>query len=163
MMVQEEADVEEAMLAETRTEVGYADNKASFVLAALGIGFGAIIGSLLGTDWKAPNEGIGEVAWWVGACMAVLSVALAGAAVWPRSTRRRGRDDIYYWADVARLPTAADLAQQLNCSPPISKDRTRDQLWQLSKIVASKYSLIRGALVSGGLAVVAFLIAVAFD
>ena len=42
-------DVELVILAEARREVGAADHKASMVLAVLGIGFGALLGGLMGT------------------------------------------------------------------------------------------------------------------
>jgi Family of unknown function (DUF5706) len=81
----EERRVEAAMLAEARADIGYADHKASMVLAALGIGFSALLGGLFASDWL-PTDLVGwaEVLWWIGGLLAVASVIFAGLAVWPR-------------------------------------------------------------------------------
>lgn len=49
--------VEDELLAEARTEVGYADQKASIILAALGIGFSAFLAGTYASDWR---EALGE-------------------------------------------------------------------------------------------------------
>ena len=148
--------VEEAMLAEARVEVSYADHKASMVLTALGIGFGAVTGGLLAGDWKPSDQGGGEFAWWVGAILALLSVVIAAAAVWPRYPRRGKSSELFYWRDVASLATYEDFVKQIGGRPPSDPSRTQHQLWELSKIVATKYRLIRAAFVAAGLAGAAF-------
>lgn len=153
--------VEEAMLAEARVEVSYADHKASMVLASLGVGFGAVIGGLLAGDWKPANQGDGEWAWWVGVCLAVASVAFAAAAVWPRYRRRAEREGLHYWGDVGLVPSYDELCRRLDEAPPSAATRTRSQLWVLSRIVATKYRLIRAAFVGAALAVVAFAMSAA--
>lgn len=156
-MSESNAGVEEMMLAEARTEVSSADQKASIILAALGIGFGVVLGGLLAGDWTPSDQGAGEWAWWVSAALALLSVVVAAAAVWPRYSKRAS-GVIHYWGDVARLSSAEDLSKELNTTPPIQRQRTLDQLWHLSRIVVAKYTFIRVALIAAGLAVVACLI-----
>lgn len=153
--------VEEAMLAEARIEVSYADHKAALVLASLGVGFGAVIGGLLAGDWKPADQGDGEWAWWFGVCLAVASVALAAGAVWPRYPRRGDSEKIYFWGDVASLTSYDQLSKRLDEVPPLAGDRTRRQLWVLSSIVMTKYRLVRAAFVAAALAVVTFAISAA--
>jgi hypothetical protein len=148
--------VEEAMLAEARAEVGYADQKASLLLAALGIGFGAIIGGLLAGSWKPSDQGGGELAWWIGVCLAAASVGIAAGAVWPRYARRKVGSDVFYWGHVAALESFDEFTKALDANPPTSEERTGHQLWELSRIVARKYRLIRIAFVAAGCATVAF-------
>lgn len=154
---------EEAMLAEARVEVSYADHKASMVLAALGIGFGALTGGLLAGDWKPSDQGEGELYWWIGLVLSVTAISCAAAAVWPRYPRRGGHRSlgVYFWGDVASMKSFEDLVEHLDDSPPSPGDRTRSQLWALSRIVATKYSLIRGAFVLAALAVVFFAVSAA--
>jgi hypothetical protein len=153
--------VEDAMLAEARVEVSYADHKASMVLASLGVGFGAVIGGLLAGDWKPADQGDGEWAWWVGVCLAVVSVAFAAGAVWPRYPRRGKSEELYFWGDVASMTSYDELSKRLDDAPPSAGRRTRSQLWLLSSIVAAKYRLIRAAFAAAALAVVAFAVSAA--
>lgn len=149
------------MLTEARVEVSYADHKASMVLAALGIGFGTLIGGLLAGDWKPADQGDGEVAWWIGLVLALAAVSCAAAAVWPRYPRKGQSVGVYFWGDVASMKSFDEFAKRLDKSPPSLGDRTRSQLWALSRIVATKYSLIRGAFVGAALAVLSFAISAA--
>lgn len=149
------------MLAEARVEVSYADHKASMVLAALGIGFGAVLGGLLAGDWKPSDQGDGEPALWVGLAFALGAVACAAGAVWPRYSRRNKSSDVFYWGEVARVASFEDFTNRLDDAPPSSRTRTRRQLWDLSKIVATKYLLIRSAFVAAGLAFCAFAVSAA--
>lgn len=151
---------EQAMLAEARTEISYADHKASMVLAALGVAFGAVLGGLLARDWKPGDQGDGEWAWWVGCICALAAVASAALAVWPRYSKS---DDlgVYYWGQIARLDSEAEMNNRLDKPGMNEKDRTRHQLWALSRIVLTKYGHIRRAFVLAGASTVLFAISTA--
>lgn len=152
-------DLEENLLEEARTEVGYADSKASFVLAGLSIGFSALLGGILANDWRPTDlESVFEVLWWVGAGLAALSVVSAVSAVWPRTGNSSLDRPIYYWGQVAQLQKKADLSESLDSNPPVRASRTRDQIWHLSRLVARKYYWVRVAIVLGGLAALAFTV-----
>lgn len=70
--------LEDVILAEARTEISYADNKASTLLAALGIGFGAFLGGLFVSDWRPTDlESWGEASWCVASALSVAAVGLA--------------------------------------------------------------------------------------
>lgn len=129
------------MLAEARNEVGAADHKASMVLAVLGIGFGAVLGGLIARDWTPTDLNLaGSVLWWTGALTAAASVASAAAAVWPRFTLPPKSRDLFYWGHVATYQSLRELDNALDKHPPRLEDRTRHQLFELSRIVARKYS-----------------------
>jgi len=153
------AAVEERLLIEARQEVGYADGKASFVLAALSIGFSALLAGVLSNNWRPSDlEGLIEVVWWLASVAAVVSVGFASAAIWPRLGDTSDDRPIYYWGQVAKLGSADELSTRLDKQPPGETARTRDQLWALSKLVYRKYWLVRIALTAGWASLVLFIV-----
>jgi hypothetical protein len=154
-----ERRVEEAMLTEARDDISYADHKASMVLAALGIGFSALLGGLFASDWR-PTDLVswGEVAWWIGGACAIASVIFAGLAVWPRVGSKTPSDDVYYWGDVRRFASVKALTEHLDEAPVDVIARTRNQLWVISGIVVLKYQMIRRAMALGLSAIALFLL-----
>lgn len=154
------SDVELAMLTEARNEVGAADHKASMVLAVLGIGFGAVLAGLIARDWSpAELNPAGTVLWWTGALAAVSSVVAASSAVWPRFTLPPRSEVVFYWGHVATFRTLPELEDALDEHPPRLEDRTRHQLFELSRIVARKYSCVRIAMQLSAVAAPLFLLA----
>lgn len=149
-----EPAIEAAMLAEARADIVMADHKASMVLAALGIGFSALLGGLFASDWRPTDlTGWAEFFWWVGGVCAVASVILAGLAVWPRVG---DPDDthVYYWGDVRpRFASDAALGEYLDEHPINAIARTRNQFWVISGIVRRKYTMIRRAMRIGAVAI----------
>ncbi|WP_413230926.1 Pycsar system effector family protein [Occultella kanbiaonis] len=150
------------MLAEARAEVGTADAKASILLAALGVGFGALIAGLLAGDWEpADLEGLAEALWWIGAGFATASIVCAALAVWPRYVRSDASNGVHYWGHAATYKRLEDLACVLDSSShEDGRQRTRHQLWALSKIVSRKYTFVRSAIVTAGVASAALFISV---
>lgn len=153
-------EVEQIMLAEARADVVFADQKASMILAALGIGFGAVLAGLIAGDWR-PSQlaGAGEALWWVGAVAAIASLGCAAAAVWPRYSTKEAPQEISYWGHVAAFASVETFAAALDKTPVDRIHRTRHQLWRLSRIVRRKYRLVRASLSLTGIAVVFFLLA----
>lgn len=151
-------EIEQAMLAEARAEVAVADHKASMVLTALGVGFGALLAGVIAGSWR-PHEltGIYEVVWWFGAGLAGSSVVAAAAAVWPRWDSSRTTNGVYYWGDVAAHTTFQDLVDSLENDSATMERRTRQQLWALSRIVETKYRWVRRAFVLAAASVPSFL------
>lgn len=153
------ANLEIQMLNEARAEVALADNKASVILAAAGIGFGAVLGGLLSGDWRPSNYTTeGQVLWWIGAVSAFGVVAFSAAAMWPRFTTKSEDSLVTYWGHVARYTTLPDFEAAVQESEP-SRARTRHQLWRLARIVRKKYCLVRCSFVSGAMATVMFFLA----
>jgi hypothetical protein len=153
-------DVELAILAEARNEVGAADHKASMVLAVLGIGFGALLAGLIARDWNPRDlDALGAFFWWVAAALASSSVAAAALAVWPRFTVPAKTQDVFYWGHAAAFENQRTLDAVLDRHPPTLEDRTRHQLFALSRIVAKKYRYVRLAMALAGLSAPVFLLA----
>lgn len=153
------AKLEIQMLSEARAEVAIADQKASVVLAASGIGFGAVLAGLLAGNWKPSDYSTsGEVFWWLGAAFAFGVVLSVAVALWPRFTTKSEAGLVTYWGHIARYRTLTEFHDALEASP-VDADRTRHQLWRLARIVRLKYVCVRCALASGGVAVVLFVIA----
>lgn len=142
------------MLVETRDDVKHADQKASLILAALGIGFGAVLGGQLAGDFDSSAFSCaGQVVWWTGVLLAVGSVALAVLAVWPRFNL----DDsplygITYWGHIAAFEQLRDFEKALEEADTTSERRAAHQVWRLSRLVLLKYRLVRGSLVLGSIA-----------
>lgn len=152
------------MLAEARNEVGAADHKASMVLAVLGIGFGALLAGLIAREWSPHDLNmLGSIFWWAGASLAGLSVICAAGAVWPRFTLPHKTTEVFYWGHVATFNSQRELETALDKHPPRLDDRTRHQLFELSRIVARKYQCVRAAMVLSAIAAPLFLIAGAAD
>ena len=153
-------DYLESLLAEARVEVGYADHKASMVLAALGIGFSALLGGLYASSWEPSDFPLaGTILWWAGAVVALASVAAAALAVWPRigDESISAERPIYFWGQVARVDSVEALTEEFERNKPDPKRRTVDQLHALSKLVARKYRWVRWSLACGGGAAVLLL------
>jgi len=158
--VSAQTSIDQQLLAEARVEVGFADQKASLILAAVGVGFGALAAALLASDWK-PSElsGAGEALWWVGALLALTSVLAAAYSVWPRFSAKDIDEGIYYWGHVAHYKSLEQFTTAFNASMPKREDRTLHQLWHLSRIVKKKHSGVRVSLASALLAGCVFLFA----
>ena len=150
-------EAEREMLSEARSEVGFADHKASMVLAALSIGFSAFLGGVIASDWEPSDFGtLAATAWWLGALFAAAAVGLAAAAVWPRTGDRSGEGSIYFWGQAAEEASVDELSQRLDDHPVDPTARVRNQLFALSKIVRRKYRYVRLAMLSTGVAGVLF-------
>jgi hypothetical protein len=157
--VSRDADLVGPMLTETRAEVSIADHKASLVLAGLGVGFGAALGGLLAGDWSPDHlNGFARTVWWLAAAAAIASILCAAAAVWPRFKTSDVDDGILYWGHNATFESFDAWTARLDEQDHTPQDRDRRQLWELSRIVKPKYTLVRWALSLSGAAVGLFII-----
>lgn len=140
------------MLIEARDDVKHADQKASVLLAALGIGYSAILGGQLSGNWDSDSLScVGQVAWWVGVVLAGFSVIAAALAIWPRyRIDAAPKYGITYWGHVAGFEDAGALRKSLETTKADPMERVTDQLWRLSRIVLLKYRYVRAALLLAG-------------
>ncbi|MEU4387752.1 Pycsar system effector family protein [Promicromonospora sp. NPDC023805] len=147
------------MLQEARDEVISADQKASVILAVLGLGFGAALSGLVAGEWH-PDELApwSQAMWWSGLAAGALAVYFAGSAVWPRYTSADVNDGVHYWGHAARFTTLTALNEALTAQRIDHVARTRHQLWRLSHVVARKFRRIRLAM---GFAVAGAILALA--
>lgn len=156
-------DVERVMLEETRDDVKHADQKASTLLATLGVGFSLLISAQLQMDWNLHEISVLKaVALWTGIALGLSSVACAAAAIWPRfSVKKSSATAVTYWGHIASLRSVRDLGRELDRRPPRDSLRVRHQLWSLSRLVVLKYRFVRAALVLAGLGVLVLAAATA--
>ncbi len=148
------------LLDEAREEVGYADHKASIILAALGIGFSAVLGGMLASDWS-PSDlgGWSQLFWWLSAVLAGLSVLASSLAVWPRLGNPSPGRGIFYWGQVARFASKQEFSKAIEMLQPSFEERTKDQLWELARIVTKKYRWIRRSMVLFSISISGFALA----
>lgn len=142
------------MLSEAREDVQRADQKASVLLATLGIGFAVVTaGQFAGNFDLSKFSTCGQIIWWVGVVVATLSVALSALALWPRyRLNDRPEFGITYWGHIAAFKTLDDFDAALTAEGNPTNRRGRHQVWRLSKLVLAKYRSLRAAIVSGGAA-----------
>ncbi|MFE1959271.1 Pycsar system effector family protein [Streptomyces sp. NPDC059479] len=148
----EEAALEYAstLLAEARSEVDRADNKAQILLAGAGIGGGALAGGLLARSWS-PLELAASVQWlwWIGLAAGAGGIGLLGSVVYPRGSRRgaaTGGSTVEYFGDAAEYGTDAELGAAIGRSAAARLELTVSQLRQVSLIVALKYRAVAGSM-----------------
>ncbi|WP_148040153.1 Pycsar system effector family protein [Cryobacterium tepidiphilum] len=124
------------------------------LLAALGIGFGLVLSGQLAGDWSPDSlSARGASAWWVGAALAVASVAMVAMAVWPRFHAADLSGGIAYWGHVASYGSVQEFSEALEGNAMAAPDRTVHQLWHLSRLVRRKYAWIRRSMCVAGVAV----------
>jgi hypothetical protein len=156
-MAIDDFSIEADLLSEARTEVANADHKASVVLAALGIGFSAIMGGVFASNWRPSDlSDRGQTFWWFGAVCVSLSLISAATAVWPRTGEKTSNGPIYYWGQVAQTKSIAELCKRFEADPPDPAKRTTHQLYHLSHLVQRKYWWIRSAIGFGAAAALFF-------
>lgn len=155
------ASTAEAMLSEARADVVHADQKASVLLVALGVGFSAVLGGQLAGDFDSSAFTIcGQWVWWIGVALAVTAVSAAALAVWPRyRLDDRPQFGITYWGHVASFKSLESLETALKDQDRDDARRVAHQLWRLSKLVLLKYRLVRAGLILGSAAGLALAIA----
>jgi hypothetical protein len=152
-------DVTKDMLSAALAEVAIADTKASILLAALGIGFGSVFGGFLEGNWDPTQLGrVASVFWWLGAVMALASVAAAAYSLWPRYRTNRRPTEIYYWGHVAAFSSFSDFRSTLEASEVSAVQRVEHELWYVSRVVHRKYTLVRVALLLAGVASIIFVL-----
>jgi pycsar effector protein len=150
------------LLSETREELSRVDNKASLLLAAVGVVLGALIGGLAGSRWTPMSlNGAVQWLWWLGVASAATGILSIAAAVYPRiyprSTPEPGAP--VYYGHVSAYRDIGEFRQALDRLPSM-RDRLVNQTFVLSGIVQRKYALLRRGLWCLLLTIVACALAV---
>lgn len=152
------SDVLGVILDDTRDDLAKADQKASLVLAGLGVGLGAALAGAVSNDWSPSKpSSCPEFAWWSGAILLGIAVVLAGLAVWPRYELAKTPKQLHYWGDFAGLDGVSSLASQLKRLEPDMATRQASQLLVLSGTVLRKYRLVRWAMAASAVGVLLLL------
>lgn len=146
-------DTEIVMLQEARDEVASADQKASVILAVLGIGLGVVLSGVVEGAWRPSDLAFwAQVIWWSGMGLGALAAYFAGSAIWPRYRRADVTDGIRYWGHVAEFGSLPEIEAALDRDGVPLRQRTRHQLWRLSHVVVRKYLNVRRAMASAAAA-----------
>ncbi|MFJ5645104.1 Pycsar system effector family protein [Streptomyces sp. NPDC093223] len=144
------------LLAEARDEVRQADAKASLLLAGAGVALGAALSTTLtGRVYGRHVTDASAWLWWAGVCAATAGVTLLGWAVCPRTRRTTPATAhlVSYFGDVVALPKEA-LEERLVRTLRTPGVSLVDQIYEVSVIAATKYALVRRALILFGTAAV---------
>lgn len=145
------------LLDDARTDVAHADQKASILLATVGIGFSALFGSQL-----VDPSGLGVLGLWIygiSLAFAAASVVACSVALWPRyQTGDLPNGTVAYWANATEYESPADLGKALSLQSFDEESRSTYQLWHLSKLLLLKFRAVRASMVLGGLAAVLLLV-----
>jgi hypothetical protein len=136
------------LLAETREELGRADNKASLLFAVFGVVNGALLAGLIAHNWRPEDLAAGAtVVFWVGAACAAAGAAGLGFAVWPRITRKQPGGPASYYGDIVAYSKDRNALRAALAEGAEGTDRAVEQLAEISRTVWRKYQGIRFALV----------------
>ncbi|MFB9465091.1 Pycsar system effector family protein [Streptomyces cinereospinus] len=144
------------LLADAREEVRQADAKASLLLAGAGVALGAALSATLtGRLHARPVTDAAAWLWWAGVCSATAGVTLLGWAVCPRTRRTTPATThlVSYFGDVVAQPKEA-LEERLVRTLRTPAASLVDQIYEVSRIAATKYALVRRALLLFGAAAV---------
>ncbi|WP_441251086.1 Pycsar system effector family protein [Kitasatospora sp. McL0602] len=139
------------LLLETREELAKADQKASLLLAALGVAVASVAGAVASADTRPTGYGIlGQLLFWGGCLATTTSLALLADAVRPRLEPPRN-DAIRYFGDLAdRRLSPEQIRTRLAATDPVARDIT--QLALLAPVVATKYARISSSMTAAALA-----------
>lgn len=155
------------LLAEARSEVDRADNKAQILLAGAGVGAGALAGGLLAGSWSPRSlDASVQWLWWLGFAAAACGVGLLARAVYPRGARPGGARPVTrveYFMDAARFSTEGELVAGLRRSADERLAATASQLRLVSAIVTLKYRAVAWGMWMFTVAVVCCTAAVLLD
>ncbi|WEO95905.1 Pycsar system effector family protein [Streptomyces sp. FXJ1.172] len=141
----------ERLLAETRGEIAHADNKASVLVAALGMTAGVFSALLAGRNWSpSALSGAGAVVWWAGALSLLLSLFALLLAVLPRyrlGTWTAG-EPLSYFGDIQQAVRSGELDSALADTQRRSTAGLTRALTENSRIAARKHQWIRTGLIA---------------
>ncbi|WP_046470876.1 Pycsar system effector family protein [Allosalinactinospora lopnorensis] len=139
-----------ALLDDARKEVAQADQKASILLAAVGVVVSVFLGALLDGKWspaevKAPWQWL----WWTGVAAFGTAMLMFAMVVFPRLGPRRASrgTEISSFIEVARCADKDELRRSLERPCAADLGDVLSQLYKVSRIVYRKYMLLRSGLV----------------
>lgn len=151
----------EALLKDTREELGRADGKAAMLMSASGVVVSVLLAGAIAGKWDPTELGHWQWLWWPGAAAGAIGIVAFAAAVWPRDVHEEPKEKLAYFGHAAQYEKVGDLETALDEKALSSKkDRTTDQLLTVSKIVRSKFQLIRWGMGLLGVALVMCSLAV---
>ncbi|MGP3926586.1 Pycsar system effector family protein [Streptomyces sp. 8N616] len=129
------------LITETREELLKADNKAGFMLTALGVALTALLGAISGGGIAPQHYApVPRALFWAGCAAWVPSLVMLGLAVAPRAGKPQ-RLRAHYFGDATVTASVRLLAAAVQRTDPL--DRDLSQFVTLSRTVWVKYRCIR--------------------
>ncbi|MFF9847996.1 Pycsar system effector family protein [Streptomyces litmocidini] len=143
----------QAILSETREELGKADQKANLLLAALGVATAAIIGAFASAKVNPLRfDVIAQCLFWSGCATVGFALVFLGMAVFPYLGHgKTGR--MYYFGDVAANEGSEERVLAL-IRAASHTERNVQQVVVLAASVVRKYRRIRQGIFVSGVALV---------
>ena len=151
------------LLAEAREEVGRADQKASILFAGAAVAMAAIVQGLVGSGWSPADLGMPwTIGWWLTTGLSIGALFCLARAVVPRTKASGAKlpNHVFYFENAADFSGTAELQAALLGDETSRLHRSVHQLWHISRIVRTKYTWIRRAMVCLGASLVIALVTV---
>lgn len=143
-----------AMLEEVRDEIAHADEKASLLIGGLGIALTLLATGFIEGAVDLDLSGLwARLLWISGGAAALLSVAYASLAVWPRLSKPP-KGVVAYWGHLDGMRHQREVAKALADYGLREPERTYQQLLVLSIVAIRKYRNIRMSMAAAGVACV---------
>ena len=157
-------EVATSLLDESREEVARADSKASILLGAAGLSFGAIVTGLLEGRWSPLRLDVRvQWLWWVGVAVILGAFVLLCMSIYPRVRMDLQKEKLSFFGHVAQFDSPEELANAIMTKAERQFDRLVDQLFVVSRILIRKYRFMRAAFWSFGIGIVLCLVAILAD
>lgn len=139
------------LLLHSRDELRFADAKASSLFTIISAAIGIAAGACIALSWSpAQLSAWAAILSWVVLVLALLSVVMTGAAIYPRTGPGPGvsrpTDHVIYFGDVARYSSVETLQAALDRSAGDEYRLIGQELLAVSKIAAVKYRLLAASL-----------------
>jgi len=135
------------LLKETREELTRADSKASTLMAAVMIVYGVIIAAAFAGQWSPFSLKVSAAAvWWLMAGTSIIVLGALMVCIYPRTGNKVAKGLPAYYRHVLQYETLDDLVRGLRDGGATPLDRTSNQLYAISRIVARKYTCLRVAI-----------------
>ena len=153
-------DTVRSLLETAREDLALSDQKASILIAAVGIGVSVALTSLLAGDVEFATLTQAQQAVWVfGGVFAVASVVCAAAAVWPSLTRGgRARGRISHWRQLGGVANPKSLRDRLEHAPDTDEAAERE-LIAISRSLRFRYIAMQASIVFAGASGLALAVA----
>jgi len=151
------------VLTHAREELTRADAKASIVLAASGVGAGALVAGLVVKEWTpSVLSNRVEWIWWIAVFLGAAGIACAALAVFPRTPKRSGISVLHY-QDFGSMRSPEDGKRAVSAASQDSLKVVIGQLIETSRIVQRKYSWLKFGIVLLLSAALLLLLSVVLD
>lgn len=130
-------------LADAREDLARADNKASILLATVGVVIGATVAGLLASTWSpAKLDQPWSEAWMVGAGAALIGVGCLVWSIYPRMAKESEDEPTFGYFGHASKLSEKEVRARIEKQARDPLGRLANQVTHVSRIAATKYRWI---------------------